>query len=79
MLHVLLNQRHPAYDHLFTLSETEEGTKDDSSDSALMGLKLLFCAWARMEDMADENRIAALEEVRFEWGRLAKDFLDNMD
>lgn len=80
ILQILLNQRHPAYQHLFALS-TEDNGDGESLDksSALLGLKLLLCAWARMEDSAGEARTDALEEVRFEWGKIAKDFLSGME
>jgi len=67
---ILLNTRHPASEHLFAiLKEDEEDTP------ALKALKLLLTAWARLEDEAGEARRQQLEDVRSDWGRIARDFL----
>ena len=70
-LFVILNDRHPAKDGLFELlHEDEEG-----SSQALKALKLLLEAWARLEDEAEAKQRQVLEDVRSDWGRIARDFL----
>jgi len=71
---ITLNRRHPAHEHLF---EVLGSTSPENVDSpALVGLKLLLTAWARMEDEANDRRLEVLEDVRQEWGRIARDFLN---
>ena len=67
---ILLNTRHPASEHLFAI------LKDDEDDTpALKALKLLLTAWARLEDEAGDTRRQQLEDIRGDWGRIARDFL----
>lgn len=69
---VTFNEAHPAYETFLKKIQT-----DDSH--AFEALKLLFAAWARMEDiyMASNKEVAErLEEIRFEWGDKAKRMLD---
>lgn len=71
---VLLNTRHPASDHLFAI------LKEDEEDTlALKALKLLLTAWARLEDEAGEARRQQLEDIRTDWGRIARDFLNEAE
>jgi hypothetical protein len=67
---VLLNTKHPASEHLFALLKN-----DDEDHPALKALKLLLTAWARLEDEAGETRRQQLEDIRGDWGRIARDFL----
>jgi uncharacterized protein (UPF0248 family) len=69
---ILLNSKHPASDNLFELLK-EEGSEQDTP--ALRSLKLLLTAWARLEDEAEDKRRQDLEDVRLDWGRIARDFL----
>ncbi|HUU90120.1 MAG TPA: ATP-binding protein [Phycisphaerae bacterium] len=68
---ILINTRHPASEHLFALLKED----DDGSTPALEALKLLLTAWARLEDEAGEMRTQELEDIRSDWGRIARDFL----
>lgn len=67
---ILLNTRHPASEHLFALLKS-----DEEEHPALKALKLLLTAWARLEDEAGEARRQQLEDIRSDWGRIARDFL----
>ena len=40
----------------------------------LKGLKLLLESWARLEDEASENLKEELQNIRLEWGKLARLF-----
>ncbi len=67
---ILLNTRHPASDLLFDI------LKDNDEDTPpLIALKLLLTAWARLEDEAGDTRRQQLEDIRSDWGRIARDFL----
>lgn len=69
---VIVNSNHPARDGLFELLKDEDGTNDTP---ALSSLKLLLEAWARLEDVAEPRRRQLLEDIRLDWGRIARDFL----
>jgi hypothetical protein len=70
-LFVVLNDQHPAKEGLFELlNESEE-----NSSRALKALKLLLEAWARLEDEAENKQRQVLADVRSDWGRIARDFL----
>jgi hypothetical protein len=69
---ITINRRHPAHDHLFELLRNKSAEADPRT---LTALKLLLTAWARMEDEAGDQRRQDLEDVRMEWGRIARDFL----
>ncbi len=74
---ITINTKHPAHAHLFEL--LREGEADTPESPALQGLKLLLTAWARMEDEASGDRKIELEDIRGEWGRIARDFLREAD
>jgi hypothetical protein len=69
---VLLNARHPASKDLFELLREATSAGDTP---ALRALKLLLSAWGRLEDEAGEQRRQQLEDIRSDWGRIARDFL----
>lgn len=74
---VYINKNHPAAQHFYDLlAETE----DDDANQALQGLKILLCAWARMEDETlDPRQKARLGDTRTDWGRMARDFLQSAE
>ena len=74
---IAINTRHPAHEHLFEL--LREGQEDAPESPALQGLKLLLTAWARMEDEASGDHKTELEDIRGEWGRIARDFIREAD
>ncbi|MEN3976134.1 ATP-binding protein [Emcibacter sp. SYSU 3D8] len=74
---ITINTKHPAQAHLFEL--LREGEADTPESPALQGLKLLLTAWARMEDEATGDQRVELEDVRGQWGRIARDFLKEAD
>ena len=70
-LFVILNDMHPAKEGLFELLNEN----DEDSSRALKALKLLLEAWARLEDEAEAKQRQVLADVRADWGRIARDFL----
>lgn len=74
---ITINTKHPAHAHLFDLLSGEDGGDEDNP--ALQALELLLTAWARMEDEASAERKEELEDIRGEWGRIARDFLREAD
>ena len=81
VIQVWLNEAHPVYEHLIDVLRADEGepsTEDLTSrlQKADFTLRLLLVAWARYEDkLPMGNRQDALE-MRMDWGREARRFLD---
>lgn len=76
LIFVIVNSDHPANEGLFELLKDD----DDINDTpALRSLKLLLEAWARLEDEADTRRRQSLEDIRLDWGRIARDFLQEIE
>jgi hypothetical protein len=79
---ISLNVNHPAYTHLIEVLDDEiEGITEEQLHSKLSrareGLKLLLMAWARYEDeLPDGPRRVRASEARWDWGRLARIFLE---
>lgn len=74
-LFVKLNDSHPAKEWLFELLDVE----DSNASRALKSLKLLLEAWARLEDEAEAKRRQVLADIRSDWGRIARDFLQEAE
>ena len=74
---IKLNVNHPAYDNLIeVLEEGQEGVSDkERLVNASNGLKLLLMAWARLEDEELARNREMLQDVRADWGKMAREFL----
>ena len=71
---VTVNQEHPVSTYLIGLLEESENAL---SDKALLALKLMLCAWARLEDETQNQQLRQrYTDFRDSWGRLTKDFFD---
>lgn len=73
---IKLNTRHPAHKNFIELLR-DENASDDSP--ALVALKLLLTAWARMEDEAGGRDLEALQDTRLAWGQIARDFMREIE
>ena len=79
---VTLNTNHPAYQNLVEVLQKDVDNADLATlrsrlQNSLEGLKLLFMAWARYEDeQLNESQKARVREVREDWGRVARRFLE---
>lgn len=78
---VTLNTSHPAYAHLIEVLEDELDEADlETLKSRLIrardGLKLLLTAWARYEDEQPDRQRSRVQDARWDWGRMARDFLE---
>lgn len=69
---VTLNRNHPVSEYLYSVLSESEGSKE----KALQALKVLLCAWARMEDESRDKAREKLADMRSDWGRMARDFLN---
>ena len=70
---VTINTNHPASKYLYEILEASE---EDTTSKALDALKLILCAWSRMEDETQsEKRKNMLADIRADWGRMTRDFL----
>lgn len=82
---ISLNVDHPAYQHSLEILQQDLDALDESKlkesiANARNGLELLLFAWARYEDeQSDSKRRLQAQEVRWDWGRMARDFLDEED
>ena len=71
---IKLNKKHPAFLNFFKLLSDQEENINADEPSAEKGLKLLLESWARLEDEAPENLKTQLQDIRLEWGKLARLF-----
>ena len=71
---IKFNNRHPAFSQFVQLLEGE-----DEESRAYIGLKMLLCAWARMEDEAEERDRESIEEIRLKWGQVARNYMRDPD
>ncbi len=74
-----LNTNHRAYDHLIALLETGDQSHDVETLKRRLyqsyeGLKLLLESWARFEDELSGRKRELAQEMRVDWGRVARDF-----
>ena len=74
-LFVIFNDQHPAKEGLLELLHEN----DEDSSRALKSLKLLLEAWGRLEDEADSKKRQILADIRSDWGRIARDFLQEAE
>ena len=72
---VVINDQHPAKEGLFELLDND----NENSSQAMKSLKLLLEAWARLEDEAESKQRQLLSDVRSDWGRIARDFLQEAE
>ena len=70
---IKLNKKHPAFLNFFKLLSDQDDVNSDEPSSE-KGLKLLLESWARLEDEAPENLKTQLQDIRLEWGKLARLF-----
>ena len=79
---ITLNSDHPAFEKIFAALEDVDpkASVDDLRERvgrANDAVKLLFEAWARLEDEASSAQARGkIRDTRQDWGRMARDFLD---
>lgn len=81
---IALNVNHPAYGHLVELLQNDvDSINGDELRSRLMrareGLELLLMAWARYEDEQSGQRRDRAQQARWDWGTMAREFLNDED
>ena len=81
---ISLNVEHPAYTHLVEvlqqdIDDLNEEQVRDCLTNARQGLELLLIAWARYEDERDGKERVKAQDIRWDWGRVARDFLYEED
>lgn len=71
---ITLNTRHPVHARVFEVLRAEE---DGPEGKYVREVLSLIAAWARMEDEAASEKLRlALEDTRYQWGRMAMDFFE---
>ena len=81
VIEVWLNDQHPVHKHLIEVvaAEIEDQTPEELIErlqKAAFTLRMLFLAWARHEDKVPAGMKGSLEDVRMDWGREARKFLN---
>lgn len=82
VIEVLLNANHAVYRHLFEALDDDHGDPERLSErlnKASFSLKMLLIAWARYEDKLPLDEKQRAEDVRMDWGREARDFLQTYE
>ena len=69
---IKFNNRHPAFDGFIRYLDVNQDTEDSE---AFKGLKLLLCAWTRMEDEAIGREKESIQDIRIKWGQLSRNFM----
>ncbi|MDA9894300.1 ATP-binding protein [bacterium] len=72
---IKFNDRHPAFSKFIRLLDD----KDTEDSEAFVGLKLLLCAWTRMEDEAIGKEKESIQDIRLKWGQIARNFMSTDD
>lgn len=78
---ITLNTSHPAYENLIEILEDEVDEANIETLKARLirardGLKLLLTAWARFEDEQPDRQRNRVQDARWDWGRMAREFLE---
>ena len=81
VIEVWFNDQHPFHEHLIKVltSESEDQTPEEAVkrlQKAAFTLRMLLVAWARHEDKAPAGMKDTLKDVRMDWGREARKFLN---
>ena len=83
IIEIWLNDRHPVHKHLIEVLTSEGDEQEDDPEKlakrlrdAAFSLEMLLVAWARHEDKAPANLRETLGDLRMDWGREARRFLD---
>jgi hypothetical protein len=80
---IKLNTKHPGYDSLIEALNEEAEDDIDALRQRLFrarkGLRLLLLAWARYEDEQRDEKREEIQDLRHDWGRLARQFMREMD
>jgi hypothetical protein len=72
VIELTFNTRHPVHSKVF-----EEFQKESDVNPMAKEILSMMIAWARMEDEAGSQKLRSLlEEVRQNWGQMAKDFFE---
>lgn len=82
VIEVFLNENHAVYQHLFEALDDDAADDDTLSErlnKASFSLKMLLIAWARYEDKLPLSQKQMAEDVRIDWGREARDFLQAIE
>lgn len=79
---ITLNMNHPAYHALLEALDGDDDAADAEAlakrlQNARNGLRLLLMAWARYEDELPSQRRTQTQDIRADWGRIARQFLEN--
>ncbi len=84
IIEVWLNHEHPVYHNLIEgLSKDFEGATQDELvkrlKNASFTLNMMLIAWARYEDKTPNRLECTLEDMRMDWGREARKFLESIE
>ena len=73
MITIVLNSKHPLSRDLIVSMNDSNGRENGTVTST--AIHVLLEAWARLENKSGDNRRQLLEDIRLDWGRVARDIL----
>ena len=83
IIEIWLNDRHPVHKHLIEVLRSEADDEEQDPEKlaarlrdAAFSLEMLLVAWARHEDKAPASLREMLGDLRMDWGREARKFLE---
>ncbi len=84
VIELWLNNRHPFHAHLIDVLESNKDEDDSDKyqlrlQKAAFALKMLLVAWARFEDKTSSESEMTIEDIRMDWGRETRKFLDAIE
>ena len=80
VIEVFLNANHAVHKHLFeALDDKPSEDLSERLNRASFSLKMILIAWARYEDKLPLPEKQRAEDVRMDWGREARDFLQTYE
>jgi len=73
MISIVLNSKHPLFGRLNAMLTEHGGHKNGGVQAT--GVHVLLEAWARLENASGGKRRQLLEDIRLDWGRVARDIV----
>lgn len=73
LINIVLNSKHPLAEGLYDALHDSNG--HENGNASPTAIYVLLESWARLEQLSGEKRRQMLEDIRLDWGRVARDIL----